>query len=88
MTAKEMFKKLGYQKTEEDGIIHYEKYERPCYREICFIHKGQLIDGEIFNNETKRIEKVKNKKKRIEILSQTPDEIKAIYKQMEELGWE
>lgn len=78
MTAKEMFKKLGYQKTEEDGIIHYEKYERPYYREICFIHKGQLIDGEIFNNETKRIE----------ILSFTPAEIKAIYKQMEELGWE
>lgn len=78
MTAKQMFKKLGYRKTEEDGIIHYEKYEHPCYREICFIHKGQLIDGEVYNAETNKIS----------TLHFSPAEIRAIYKQMEELGWE
>ena len=81
MTAKEMFKKLGYTMLYEfDTYMFYEKplKEKPTY-EKDYVHLE-------FNLIEKTINKTYGDDNSVSDI--TLDELKAINKQIEELGWE
>lgn len=74
MTAREMFEKLGYKKRAFDNCIFYEK--------------GSIMPHVIqFNLEYKIFESYTKCGMANKIKSLTENELKAINKQCEELGW-
>lgn len=72
MTAREMFEELGYEYKEYEGQISYTKWEKDCVDE----YYPSSID---FDLKDKSISKV--------MCYIDFEEIKAINKQIEELGW-
>lgn len=76
-TAKEMFEKSGYELKKSRTYICYEKDE-------CKIDSDYTIAIE-FNLMEKTVHKIENTDCDIEGI--TTDELKAINKQIEELGW-
>ena len=74
ITAREMFKKLGYKKRAFDNCIFYEK--------------GSILPHVIqFNLEDKIFESYTKCGMANQIKSLTANELKAVQQQMKELGW-
>lgn len=76
MNAREMFKKLGYEKQVYDYFIVYVKGNYIMFHIIEFHLKNKIVQS---HREDCEIGDV--------IKSLTVDELKAINKQCEELGW-
>ena len=76
MTAKEMFEKLGYEYYKEQGVITYINKEDDNEKTIEFIDNG-LSDILVRINE-----------KEYYVFCISLEELQAINKQVEELGWE
>lgn len=84
MSAKEMFEELGYRKEDVEDIFTGEVFEYD-YKYVKF--DGTWLKEILFNDSTKLLHfntELFNKTNN-EML--TIDELKAIYKQCEELGW-
>lgn len=86
MSAKEMFEKLGYKLTrDDDSFIIYSytlKYDKKYYYVITFELKYKQLKIERYRSELLR--KLFSKEDMIGLYL---DDIQAINKQIEELGW-
>lgn len=76
MTAREMFKKLGYKKRTFGDYIVYEKGDYISLNVIEFHLKNKIIQSYIEECELGNV-----------ISGLTVDELKAINQQCKELGW-
>lgn len=84
MTAKEMFEELGYKKEDVINPFTDEIYEHD-YKYVKF--DGTWLKEFLFNDSTKLLHFNTELFDKTQNTMLSPEEIKAMNKQVEELGW-